>query len=249
MIKPDERRLLFHLAKDYFSGRGVIVDAGAFLGGSARCFSLGLQRNPRVMAAGKLGVVHSFDEFVMRPRWGPEWFAPDPRPDPNDDIFPFFKQNLGPLLKHVTVHKGEMADQRWDGGPIEILFLDICKTVKANDNCSMQFFPQLIPGTSIFIQQDYLYPSPHIWIYATIELLRSHFEMIAKCNIGSVAYLCTKRITKRDIENALIGPLSPDQRLELSRRASLRWTGADRQTLEASMKLNREFVEKGLLEP
>ena len=115
---------------------------------SARCFSLGLQQNRRVTAAEKLGVIHSFDEFVMRPWWGPEWFAPGPRPEPNDDVFPIFEKNLGPLLKHVTVHKGEMADQRWDRGPIEILFLDICKTVEANDNCSIQFFPHLIPGAS-----------------------------------------------------------------------------------------------------
>jgi hypothetical protein len=248
MIKPDERRLLFYLAKDYFSGQGAIVDAGAFLGGSARCFGLGLQQNQRVAAADKLGVIHSFDVFIMRPWWGPEWFTPDPRPEPDDDIFPFFERNLGPLLKHVTVHKGEMADQTWDGGPIEILFLDICKTVKSNDNCSIQFFPNLIPGSSIFIEQDYLEPSPYIWIYATIELLRSHFKMIARCNTGSVAYLCTKQITKRDIENALIRPLSPERRLEITRRASLRWKGADREMLEASMKLNREFVEKALLE-
>jgi len=56
----------------------------------------------------------------------------------------------------------------------------------------------------------------------------------------------SRREPNPDLEALLAG--SWKKRLEIARRASLRWTGADRQTLEASMKLNRELVEKGLLE-
>ena len=50
MLSFAERATLFQLAKYCYRGRGEIVDAGAFLGGSAFSLGRGLLENPAVSA-------------------------------------------------------------------------------------------------------------------------------------------------------------------------------------------------------
>src|SRR5438067_2369515 len=45
MMSVGERKFLYGLAKDYYTGAGRIIDAGTFLGASTRCFGAGLQKN------------------------------------------------------------------------------------------------------------------------------------------------------------------------------------------------------------
>src|SRR5258707_497819 len=65
MLVADESRLLNHLAEDYYSGSGVIVDGGAFLGGSTVALADGLRRNPRRRRLGAEKPIHSFDRFEV----------------------------------------------------------------------------------------------------------------------------------------------------------------------------------------
>src|ERR1700704_5140207 len=46
MIGPEERRALYWLGKNWFTGRGEIVDAGAYIGASAFSIAAGLNDNP-----------------------------------------------------------------------------------------------------------------------------------------------------------------------------------------------------------
>ena len=66
MLGPKESLLYFYLACDVFSGRGVAVDAGSFLGKSASLFAAGLRGNPVVGA--KARKVHCFDNFIVNER-------------------------------------------------------------------------------------------------------------------------------------------------------------------------------------
>src|SRR5262245_36765884 len=62
MIWMSEQQFLYLLARDYFQGTGVIVDAGIFLGSSTRTLTAGLRSRPdleRVLAAGQ--PVRSYD--------------------------------------------------------------------------------------------------------------------------------------------------------------------------------------------
>src|SRR5437763_14459691 len=62
MLSAQELELLYTLARDRYSGRGEIVDGGAFLGGSTLALACGLRDNARV--ANKSRRIHSYDLFV-----------------------------------------------------------------------------------------------------------------------------------------------------------------------------------------
>ena len=47
MMSIPERQFLFGLASRYYAGKGIIVDAGIFLGASTRCFGEGDDRSFR----------------------------------------------------------------------------------------------------------------------------------------------------------------------------------------------------------
>src|SRR5689334_22891959 len=60
MLGLEERKLLYQLACDWYSGAGAIVDLGTFCGASSCCLAAGLRDNPR--ARGQR--VHTYDCFI-----------------------------------------------------------------------------------------------------------------------------------------------------------------------------------------
>ena len=61
MLERYEAALFYHLAKEWFTGRGTIIDAGSFLGKSAFFFAEGLRQNADPAAVGQR--IHCFDIF------------------------------------------------------------------------------------------------------------------------------------------------------------------------------------------
>jgi hypothetical protein len=157
MIHTDERKLLYSLARDIFSGQGVIVDAGAFVGGSTLALGKGLAEN---VQAKRPGVIHSFDMFQITDEYMARLlYSQDPSYQRHigescRSLYDFFTQSIA---QYVTVHWGNICDSPWDGTSIEILFLDIMKAWETSDYVLREFFPALMPGRSIVIQQDYVH--------------------------------------------------------------------------------------------
>src|ERR1700684_2253108 len=60
MLGLEERKLLYELARNIYTGEGAVVELGAFCGASPSCLAPGLRNNPR--AAGRC--VHSYDCFI-----------------------------------------------------------------------------------------------------------------------------------------------------------------------------------------
>jgi hypothetical protein len=76
MISADERRLLYTLARDYYTGAGRIIDGGAYLG----CSSLALGWGLKHQCYPEEPVIDAFDIFLIDAHsiahhWRPE-FAP-----------------------------------------------------------------------------------------------------------------------------------------------------------------------------
>src|SRR5262245_55533970 len=69
MMSVAERRFLYGLAAKYYSGEGIIVDAGIFLGASTMCFGTGLRENRNLEeAVTKWGCpVVSFERGIVTP--------------------------------------------------------------------------------------------------------------------------------------------------------------------------------------
>ena len=173
MIVEDESRFLYWLAANYFTDSGKIVDMGPLAGGSTHCFAAGLSDNARVKTRENL--IHSYDMWLFYEDWGR--FFPDQPLKTHDDILPHFIENLRKYGNLVTPHKGDISLAKWSGEPIEILFIDAAKTPTVMEHIVNEFYPALIPGRSLVIQQDFV-SAECPWIHATQERLSDYFELI-----------------------------------------------------------------------
>ena len=218
---PDEKKLLYWLSSSYYRGQGLIVDAGAFLGGSALCFALGLEDNDSISDKARSGCIHSFDLF----RYGefvPDKWIPKGELKVGDSFLHKYHNALRGKDHLTTIHPGDIARATWNC-PIEILFIDICKNKDSNDSVSKLFFPHIIPGETLLIQQDYFHTSRNIWIYATMELIKSKLEMLTHTGRNSVVYLIKEEISAADIENCLIAELDDEKLISTAHKAAMRW--------------------------
>jgi SAM-dependent methyltransferase len=229
MLIEDELRLLNHLAQDVYTGAGAIVDAGSFLGGSTVALAEGLRRNPRWKRSPNGKPIHSYDRFEVEEWTRGIYFQEDV---PAGTSFrEQFDRNIAPYTEIVEVHAGDICEQKWSGGPIEILFIDVAKHWTVSDWVTWQFFPHLIPGRSFVVQQDYLYHHWVAWLHVTMELYADYFEYVCDTELNSVVFLNTKPIPPSVLRRKSVESLTVDERSALMDRAAARFVGKKREML------------------
>lgn len=231
MLYPEERKLLFLLGRE-FRDVGQIIDAGCFIGGSTYALASGLEANTHLRRA-RPRVIHSYDLFRLD--------------EQTKDVYPELVEGIevGGSLRlrfdcllasrsdYVNVYEGDIRGHEWNGGPIELLFLDICKTWEINDHVSRQFFPALIPERSIVVQQDFI----HEWlpqIQVTMGLLADAFEARGFAAPGSVVFVPTRRIAGEEIPSDLRTELSDEDKLGYFDRACAPFGGEGGAILECA---------------
>ena len=229
MLVPDELRLLNHLAASYYSGAGLIVDAGSFLGGSTVALADGVRRNPK-RPPGK--VIHSFDRFEVE-QWTRGVFFPAETPA-GANFRAQFDANIAPYAELIEVHDGDVCAERWNGAPIEILFIDVAKHWSVCDHVTAEFFPHLIPGRSLVVQQDYLYHHWVAWLHVTMEFYADYFEYVCDTDVNSVVFLNTKKIPDSVLRRNTVESLTIDEKSELMERAANRFHGNKRDVMLAA---------------
>jgi hypothetical protein len=198
MLGPEERSCFNWIAKDRFSGEGVIVDAGAFLGASAFSFASGLSGRSFAKKP-----IHSYDYFAAVDDYVIDDISRNVRPIKyGESYLDIFLASVAPYQDLIETHVGNFLDQKWTGDPIEVLFIDIAKTSDLNAHLLREFFPSLIPGRSIIIQQDF-YHCWHPYIHATMEALRDHVEIFDPWVHTSRIYLVKREITRKDAERTI----------------------------------------------
>jgi hypothetical protein len=201
LLTEEEMQLFSWLAERHYTGAGEIVDAGAFLGGSAAAFALGLDRNPGV--ADRSGRIHSFDVFRYAPFFNREIPALEGM-QRGQSFLGVFHEQLRRFDTYVTIHPGDLLQRTWRGGPIEILMIDCAKSAALNEHCMRQFFPSLVPGVSTLVHQDFASRSRLHWIHSSMYLLRDHFEFVDGVEEGASAYFrCTRQVTPEDVESTI----------------------------------------------
>lgn len=223
MLIPDERRLLHHLAEDRYTGEGAIIDAGCFLGGSTLALADGLRRNLRRRGAGERKLIHSYDLFEIE-GWTVGSFFPQSA-QAGESFRAIFDRNIEPYAGLVEVHPGDVRLWPWEGGLVEILFIDVAKHWTVCDWVTWQFFPHLIPGKSVVVQQDYLYHHWVAWIHITMEFYSDYFEYVCDTGVNSVVFLNTKRIPPEVLREKTVESLSTAEKVELMDRAAARFEG------------------------
>ena len=213
MLTPEER-LFYHWLGRRVQGTGATVDLGAYAGGSAARLLSGLALSGRDFH------VHSYDRFRSSRAFWARFMPDEPLPKADDaDLLPLVRRHLAPWRQHVTLHVGDIGEKRWTGGPIEILSVDAAKGAALADHIADQFFPALVPGRSILVQQDYLM-SVQPWLCAQMVRLRDCFLPLAHVPKVGLAFLSVAPLTKAALTAAAVGNLTDGKLMSRVREAA-----------------------------
>jgi len=173
MMRKEELLVLYSLSRDIFTGRGVIVDAGSFLGSSTKALGSGLRDNRRVEHKQKR--IHSYDMFICN-----EFMAPMLEPygiRAGDSFRSLFDRHIHDLAEMIEVHDGDIRQSPEIEEPVEIYLCDISKNASINSYLFRHHFRRLIPGVSILVHQDFVFTGCP-WIMYNLEYLWDHFEVV-----------------------------------------------------------------------
>jgi hypothetical protein len=213
MLTPEEGKL-YHWLGRRAQGVGATVDLGAYAGGSAARLLSGLA------LSGHDFHVHSYDRFRSSRAFWARYMPDEPVPDSDDaDLLPIVQRNLAPWSDHLTLYRGDIADMRWAGGPIEILSVDAAKGSAIADHIATEFFPALQPGQSILIHQDYLM-AVQPWLCAQMVALRQSFAPLAHVPRVGMVFLCVGPVTAVDLTAARTDGLTDGALMKRVREAA-----------------------------
>ena len=94
-----------------------------------------------------------------------------------DDFYDIFEYQIGKYQEFVKPHRGDFMLEKWNGSPIELLFIDLAKTKDLHDHIVEQFFPSLVPAQSLVMHQDFYFSwLPYIHTY--MQYLSHRFEVV-----------------------------------------------------------------------
>lgn len=188
MLPLTERKMLYWLASHLPLGADdVLVDGDAFLGSSSLSLARGLRLNS---VAGKDYRIHAYDIF-RAPNDGYSQGLINWRPL-GSSVLDLYLQNTAEVRPYIAIHEGDVMHMPPPDRPIALLFIDLAKTRDVNSSFNSRFFPHLVAGRSIVVQQDY---NDHScpWIKASMEHLRPYFRRLSDDG-GSRIYLYERDI-------------------------------------------------------
>lgn len=236
MLHMPERKLYLWLTSVWASGAGAVVDLGCFAGGSTALLAHGLKR------AGLPGPVHAYDAFTIAEPLKDKYLYPAGiAPFEGEDMLPAARELLAPWAGRVAFHPGRIEQQGWDGGPIEILVMDASKTAETMDRMAEIFFPHLIPGRSVVVQQDFLHWKQP-WVAVQMERMADRFRPLAHAPRDTVAFLCEAAVDPEALERGRCADLTDAEMIGAldHMREGMRGFGVGRglKTLAEAVRLN-----------
>jgi hypothetical protein len=232
MLSKSERRLLYSLARDYGGRDGAIVDAGCFLGGSTAALLAGVRDRAEPPAM----PVESYDLFRIEEFTIPKFFADDRSARVGESFRARYDRHLARFDVPHVVHEGDITRIGWSGERIDVLFLDVLKSWKINDAVLRDFFPSLVPGCSVIVQQDYGWGDTP-WIPITVELMRDSLVLLDWMEWGSHVFFVDRELPRDVLENG-VGGLDLDVKLELIEQAVRRAEG----WVQGMLEISRAFL-------
>jgi glycosyltransferase involved in cell wall biosynthesis/SAM-dependent methyltransferase len=194
MLNDSEIKLLYWLSKDFFTGSGTLVELGSWLGGSTAAFAQGILNNKNITSK----KIFSYDNFIWTPWYNK--YNLGIKKSVGDSFLDIYLQNINQWKEIVNVRHGDVCELGWHGDPIELLFIDIMKSIDTAKCVARSFFPSLIPENSLVIHQDYKH-FHEFWIHMMMFRLRNH--LIPVLNIldaPTVIFKCIKQINQVDID-------------------------------------------------
>lgn len=206
-VTPTDRAIYYWATKEYYSGKGTIVDAGALVGSTAVLLGEGLSNNSNADLSKKQ--IFSYDLFEDEPDGYmatviKDWYPDDDQSGEVFDFLRYFKKNTQKYEPFIEVVKGDLVENDYqEKRDIEILSIDVAKNEELMLHCAQVFFPRLIPGKSLVLHQDYVFPY-YPWILIAMELLSDYFEKVYDApDFCTSVFICKKKITRKVIDDVL----------------------------------------------
>lgn len=188
MISHSERRYLYWLTSQAYSGQGAVVELGSFLGSSAIHLGAGLRD------AGFNTPLWCFDKFEWSGSAG--WSERFGIQLANKgDYRALFLENVHPVYPLVRATRTDIKRIRWKGGLVEILFLDAPKRLPDISAALTQFGPHLEPHFSLIACDDYSH-GPSFELAACLSQLAGKIELIHMIlDSSTVSFMLRDRLT------------------------------------------------------
>jgi len=186
MLGLEERKLLYQVARHLYTGDGAIVELGAFCGASTCCFAAGMRDNPRAQGQH----LHSYDSFLANEPYLVEFIRTQfgETLELGQSFARIFRRATTEFADLIEVHEGDLLRQTWPcGQPIEILFVDVAKTLALSGKVLTEFFANLTPGKSLVIHQDFYHPTA-FYLPVVMDFLRDYFSIIETGRDWSVVF-------------------------------------------------------------
>ena len=244
LLGLEERKLLYQVARYTYSGEGAVVDLGSFCGASTCCLAAGLRDNPR--AVGRH--VDSYDTFIasepylvdfIRAQFGESF-------EMGQSFAATFRRATAEFADLIEVHAGDLLEQSWPSGtPIEILFVDVAKTLALSGKVLTEFFTHLTPGRSIVIHQDFYHPTA-FYLPVVMDFLMDHFTIIEAGRDWSVVFRLETPIQQEKLQIASLYKFSFTQQQAALRRMMRRvgMPGSDYLRLSECAAIGTHFGEE-----
>ena len=244
MLGLEERKLLYQLARHTYTGEGAVVELGAFCGASTCCLAAGMKDNPR--AAGRH--VDSYDCFIanepylvdfIRRQFGEAF-------EMGQSFDALFRRATAEFADRIEVHAGDLLEQSWPSEvPIEILFVDVAKTLALSGKVLTEFVSHLIPGKSIVIHQDFYHPTA-FYLPVVMDFLMDHFSVIETGRDWSVVFRLETAIPRDKLQIASLYRFSFAQQQAALRRMMRRvgMPGSDYLRLSECAAIGTNFGEQ-----
>lgn len=255
MMSENERRFLFNIAKTYYSGAGLIVDAGTFLGASTACFGNGVSQNAnlseirqrwqRPIVSLELGITNQQMLLSFKRHGIGEGLVA------GDSFGPLIEAHVKNVRDLIDLRLGDILETgrvedpiRGRRTPIEILFLDVLKAPAISEFAAYEYLPRLIPRRSLVIQQDYLSGDlPFIHVHQ--EYFAAKFEYVGEIS-SSAIFRLVHRITREEVAKLFGAPLDGETEISLVSRATQRSIDPYRRLIMSFAKLRTILKVRGL---
>jgi hypothetical protein len=244
MLGLEERKLLYQLARNSYTGEGAVVDLGAFCGASTCCLAAGLRDNPRAVGHH----VDSYDCFIANEPYLVDFIRMQfgEAIELGQSFAAIFRRATAEFADLIEVHAGDLLEQSWpSGAPIEILFIDVAKTLALSGKVLTEFFPRLVPRKSIVIHQDFYHPTA-FYLPVVMDFLWDHFSLIEAGRDWSVVFRLEEAIPQEKLRIASLYKFSFVQQQAALRRMMRRvgMPGRDYLRLSECAAIGTHFGER-----
>lgn len=196
MITDEESQYYVWLGSR-FLGLGEVVELGPWLGKSTLSIVEGLVKSGRFDGR----QLHVYEDFVWRSSFMNNYVPPAKHRADGGDFLPLFKEMTAARREWIDARACAIQRQSWnahlpalswEGGPVEMMFIDCGKAFLENEAWFRVFSPSFVPNVTMLVMQDWRSHRKvprqryaHTWQFT--ESKASSFELVHETLDGDVA--------------------------------------------------------------